>query len=227
MDYFKKLLHLLQIEKEEDRQQYKLLTETLSLPERRANGMAWYPVAIKDTELGRGDYLTVEVERTTHQDVIHNFRFGMSAALFSNHDAKTDRVEGTITFVSGNRLKISLRTDSLPDWSRNGKLGIDIVFDENSYAEMEAALKLAPVIAEKKEEGNLIKILTGEKKPTFQNPHTPVVAAGLNAKQNEAVSKILSANELAIVHGPPGTGKTTTLVQAIKLYTARTVNKFW
>src|SRR5205085_10153913 len=118
----------------------------MPVKERKPNGMTWYPVAIKDTEIGRGDYLTVEVERTTHQDIIHQLRFGMSAALFSNHDAKNDRVEGTISYISANKLKISLGTDELPEWSRNGKLGIDAVFDKNSYEEMEYALKIAPVI---------------------------------------------------------------------------------
>ena len=207
---------MLNIEKEEDRRLYRQLTETLSVQERRENGMSWYPVAIKDTELGRGDYLTVEVERTTHQDIIHQLRFGMSAALFSNHDAKADRVEGTISYISGNRLKLSLRTDELPEWARKGRLGIDAVFDENSYAEMEGALKLAPVVAEKKDEGRLVKILTGEQKPRFDSTTFQLQFSKLNASQQEAIEKIVVANELAIVHGPPGTGKTTTLVQAIK-----------
>ena len=216
MDYFKRLLELLQIEKEEDRRSLHELIEKMPVTERRANGMTWYPVAIKDTEVGRGDYLTVEVERTTHHHIIHQLRFGMSAALFSNYDAKADRLEGTISYISANRLKISLRVDELPEWSRNGKLGIDAVFDKNSYDEMEYALKIAPVIAEKKDEGRLVKILTGEKRPTFQLLNSPFVSNGLNHIQQTAVTKILEANELAIVHGPPGTGKTTTLVQAIK-----------
>lgn len=216
MDYFKRLQELLKIEKEEDRKSYQQLTENLPVQQRRENGTTWYPIAIRDTELGRGDYLIVEVERTTHQDIIHQLRFGMTAALFSNFDAKNDRVEGTITHSSGNRLKITLRTDELPEWSRNGKLGIDAVFDENSYEEMENALQQAYRLAEKKEEGRLIKILTGEKKPSFHAAASPIFTSGLNDTQQAAVEKIVAANELAIVHGPPGTGKTTTLVQAIK-----------
>lgn len=220
MDYFKRLAELLQREKEEDRRSYKELAETLPVAERRASGMSWYPIAIKDTELGHGDYLAVEVERTTHQDIIHQLRFGMSAALFSNHNPASDRVEGTISYISGNRLKITLRTDELPEWARNGKLGIDAVFDENSYAEMEKALKAAPLRAEKKEEGHLVRVLTGERKPTFTDEPSPkdlsALSTRLNAAQLAAVARILSAHDLAIVHGPPGTGKTTTLVQAIK-----------
>lgn len=216
MNYFSKLLSLLKMEREEDQQSYQQLSETLSVSERRANGLTWYPVAIRDTEMSHGDYLTVEVERTTHQDVVHQLRFGASAVLFSNHDRKQDFVEGTISFQGGNRLKITLRTDELPEWSRNGKLGIDLLFDDTSYDEMQNALKQADALAEKPKEGRLIQILTGEKKPDFHTGLPPVTIPRLNASQQAAVDKILSANDLAIVHGPPGTGKTTTLVQAIK-----------
>ena len=82
MDYFKRLQELLKKEKEEDRKSYEDMTKNLPVSERRAMGLSWYPVAIRDTELGRGDYLTVELERTTHHEIIHQLRFGMSAALF-------------------------------------------------------------------------------------------------------------------------------------------------
>ncbi|OQP38847.1 DNA helicase [Niastella yeongjuensis] len=221
MDYFKRLLDLLKTEREEDRQLYLKLKQTSSVNQRRANGLTWYPIAIRDQEMSRGDYLTVEVERTTHHEVIHQLRFGMPAVLFSNHDAENNKVEGTISFVNGNRLKITLRTDELPDWASDGKLGIDLLFDENSYDEMQNAVKLASSLAEKPAEGRLIQILTGAKTPDFDTTvFSPSIGGGrgegLNPSQQAAVNKILQANDLAIVHGPPGTGKTTTLVQAIK-----------
>lgn len=214
MNYFKKLLELLRIERAEDRLQYEKLTETASISDRRANGLAWYPVAIRGSEMSRGDYLTVELERTTHQEVPHQFRGGMPAVFFTNHDPKKDRVEGTINFQNGNRLKISLKTDELPEWSRDGKLGVELLFDDNSYDEMQNALKVASDKFEKND--SLIKILTGEHKPSFDSNISFSGVNNLNPSQTEALNKILSANELAIVHGPPGTGKTTTLVQAIK-----------
>lgn len=215
MDYFKKLLELLKTEREADRQSYLILTQASSVTERRSNGLTWYPIAIRGSEMGRGDYLSVEIERTTHHDVVHQFRTGMPAALFSNHNP-SDRLEGTISYQNGNRLKISLRTEELPDWAHQGKLGIDLLFDDNSYDEMQLALKTAAERAQKPQENRLIAVLTGDKHPTFENPASASPVSSLNASQQQAVDKILSANELAVVHGPPGTGKTTTLVQAIK-----------
>jgi superfamily I DNA and/or RNA helicase len=142
----------------------------------------------------------------------------MPAVFFTNHDPQKDRIEGTIAHQNGNKLKITIKDDELPEWSRDGKLGVDLLFDDNSYDEMNDALKKASDLSEK---SPLIQILTGAKSPTFrQNNVGSVLNAAdvgkLNKSQSNAVNKILSANELAIVHGPPGTGKTTTLVQAIK-----------
>ena len=221
MEYFRKLLELLAIERAEDKQQYQQLITSSSLHDRRTSGLTWYPIAIRDTELGRGDFLTVEVERTTQQDIPHQFRFGAIAAIFSNHNSKEDRIEGVITFQSASRLKLTLRTDELPDWSRNGKLGIDLLFDDNSYDEMQQALKQANLQTDKEKEDQLINVLTGQKSPEFSNSDDKLYCDGLNVSQQLAVNKILSADNLAIVHGPPGTGKTTTLVQAIKALVER------
>ncbi|MGZ3872590.1 MAG: AAA domain-containing protein [Mucilaginibacter sp.] len=227
MPYFKKLLDLLKTEREEDRSNYLKLTQTSSVTDRRASGITWYPIAIRGTEPSRGDYLTVEVERTTHPDINHQFRFGVPAVLFSNHDPKKDRLEGTITYQGGNRLKLNVFTDELPDWCGDGKLGVELLFDNNSYDEMQNALKQAALLKEKPE-GHLTRILTGESSPAFAErqatlPRAPFdqASTGLNPSQQAAVEQILSAKDLAIVHGPPGTGKTTTLVQAIKALVAQ------
>lgn len=223
MNYFKNLQELLKVEREEDLRQYQRLTEQASVAERRANGLTWYPVAIRGSEMSRGDYLSVELERTTHQDISHQFRFGVPAVFFGNHDPKNDRVEGTIVHQSGNRLRITLRTDELPDWTRDGKLGVEVLFDDNSYEEMQSALKQAMAVAEGAVTPmrELVQVLTGNKTPTFKEYGPEVTLLRLNESQQRAVQTILKANELAIVHGPPGTGKTTTLVQAIKALVCR------
>ena len=215
MDYFRGLLDLLKLERQEDRKSYDELMERSSVADRRANGISWYPIAIRGTEISRGEYLTVEIERTTHQEIAHQLRFGASASLFSNHDSQNDRLEGIVSYQSGNRLKLTLRTDELPDWTRDGKLGVDLLFDDYTYDEMQNALKQASATKEKAE-GNLVKVLTSDQSPRFKPSTFPSHTTGLNPSQRNAVENILSAHELAVIHGPPGTGKTTTLVQAVK-----------
>ncbi len=224
MQYFQDLLALLDIEQAEDRLQYQKLTEKSGVQERRANGLSWYPVAIRGTELTKGDYVQVELERTTHQDVSHILRFGMPAALFSNHDPKESRIEGIISHQSGNKLKINFRIDELPDWASDGKLGVDVLFDDNSYNEMRSALKAADKRVVNSNE-TLLQVLVGEKEPTFHEEAIFPAVPHLNSSQSKAVHQILAANELAIVHGPPGTGKTTTIVQAVKALIQQGVKK--
>ncbi|MBE7174057.1 MAG: AAA family ATPase [Williamsia sp.] len=223
--YFQNLLNLLNTEREEDKKSYLQFAEQNSVNTRREAGFTWYPVAIRGTELSRADYLTVEIERTTHTEIIHQLRSGASAVLFSQHDAKADRVEGIITWQRKDRLGLTLRTDELPDWASNGKLGVDLLFDDNSYDEMTTALKTADARLDAKD-GNLVRILTGNTtQPTFNTApsltthYSPLT--NLNSSQLSAVQQIVNANNLAIVHGPPGTGKTTTLVAAIQSLYAR------
>jgi len=215
MDYFKNLADLLKTEQTEDREAYLKQVSSTSITDRRAAGLAWYPIAIAGIEPSRGDYLNVEVERKTHQDILHQIRFGSPAVLFSNHDPKHSRVEGVISYLSGDRLKINIFIEELPDWCRDGKLGIELLFDKNNYDDMFAAIKQAAKLSENPVEGRLAQVLTGKKSPLFVSAHTVQHERGLNPSQQAAVEKILSAQDLAIVHGPPGTGKTTTLVQAI------------
>src|SRR5258708_27359647 len=107
--------------------------------------------------MSRGDYLTVELERTPHLDMNHQFRFGVSAVLFSGHDPKENRIEGIISYQSGNRLKLTLHTDELPDWAADGKLGLDLPFADNSYDEMRNPLMRASALYDKSNKGQLLR----------------------------------------------------------------------
>ncbi len=218
MEYFKNLENLLKLEYQEDLKQYRLLTESSTISERKANGLTWYPVAIRGNELDKADYLILEIERTNQLETPHQFRNGMPISFFSNHDPKVDKIEGIVTHSFANRLKIKLKIDELPDWSKDGKLGIDVLFDENPYKEMREALKKASIEAQNNE---LIQTLIGLKKPVLNAENYTIQLAKLNESQQDAVNNILNSNTLSIIHGPPGTGKTTTLIQAILLLAKR------
>lgn len=215
-----RLQAMLKTERDEDLRQYNEQFTRCGVAERRKNGLTWYPVVIINTEIGLGEYLIIEIERTTHHNEPHQFSGNKTAALFSNNsNYEGAQLNGIIKSVSGNRIKLALNVDDLPDWVEDGKLGVNLLFDENSYREMEIALHKV-INAENNRLAELRAILLGEKKPLFDSHDEKVYVPTLNASQNEAVRNILAAKDVAIVHGPPGTGKTTTLVQAIR-YTLR------
>lgn len=219
MPYFQKLKEILKLEYAADKAQYMAQASQKSLAERRAAGLVWYPVAIRGQELDRADYLSIELERTTHHEVIDQFRAGMPVRFFSNHEKERDYIDGTIKHVQATKLKLSLRVDELPDWASDGKLGVELLFDDKSYDEMFEALKTAENILSKAQNSpqkQLIETLLGLKKADMPSVPFSYENPKLNASQLQAVQNILASPALSVVHGPPGTGKTTTLVQAIK-----------
>jgi hypothetical protein len=89
------------------------------------------------------------------------------------------------------------------------KVGVDVLFDENSYDEMFAALKVAQVHLNDSNspKAHLIKVLTGQTIPTFDEYIQAKSSPKLNEFQNKALTKILQAQDLAIVHGLQGLEK--------------------
>ncbi|HTL80315.1 MAG TPA: AAA domain-containing protein [Bacteroidia bacterium] len=214
----KKLVDLLSIEKDEDHKQYIAQFERCSITERRKNGVTWYPLKINAEEVGPGDTLIIEFERTQGVNELHQFGGGKVIELFSNcgdPGCEAWKLPGTIKNVFGNRMRVSFNTDEMPGWTERGKIGLNLLFDENSYCEMLFAL--GKVI--EAEKGNLFRlreVLYGEREPSFERIDTKLSFGSLNDSQNEAVRKIVAAEDVALVHGPPGTGKTTTFIEAIR-----------
>ncbi|MGZ3900877.1 MAG: AAA domain-containing protein, partial [Bacteroidia bacterium] len=125
-------------------------------------------------------------------------------------------LNATIKNASRNKLKILVHADELPDWCYEGKLGINIQFDDNSYNEMQKALDEV-INAKNNRVAELREILEGNEPLHFDKENENLVIQGLNLSQNRAIRKSLAAEDVAVIHGPPGTGKTTTLVNAIRV----------
>lgn len=217
IERLKKLKELLVIEREEDFYQYREQFLRASIEQRKKNGATWYPIQILSNEIGYADYVHLEVERTNTLDMPHLFSAGKNISLFSNKNPdEVQEITGTIKQSGKNKLKIIMHTDELPDWAYDGKLGINIQFDDNSYIEMQKALDEV-IGARNNRVAELREIIEGGEVPSFEKTDDSILIPQLNLSQNRAVRHILSANDVAVVHGPPGTGKTTTIVQAIRL----------
>ena len=216
IERLKGLKQLLKIERDEDYRLYKEQFLRVTLDQRKKNGVTWYPIKINSEELGSGDLLHLEIERTTQVDKAHQFSSGKNVSLFSNQNEETYEITGTIKSVSKNSLKLIIHSDELPDWCYDGKLGINIQFDDNSYNEMQNALDVV-INARNNRIEELREMIEGALPLSFEKINNDVLIPQLNLSQNKAVRHILSVNDIGVIHGPPGTGKTTSIVQAIRL----------
>lgn len=208
-----KLSELLKIEKEEDLHQYKIKMSDTSINERRRQGVCWFPLIIDNTRFNAGERLVISFKRPEKYREPHMFSSGKLVSFFSAEGEGNNSVNGVINHANQESMMVTLNCDDEPYWMKKGQLGVQLLFDESSYKEMNKALKK---LSKTEDEPliNLKEILLGDKKPEFTNK-PEISCQGLNSSQNEALNKVLNAKQLAIIHGPPGTGKTTTLIESI------------
>ena len=212
---------LMQLEQREDQAQFKLRNASASIKERRRRGFTWYPVTITKEDIGFGGKMVLEIERPASRQELHLFQVGKNASLFSDVPAHSSSerptLNGVITSVRRNKLLLATTKEELPDWVYDaGKLGIDLTFDEVSYREMSNALgEVLGAYGNRLAE--LRDILLGARQARFraQKADDLLYPNLLNESQLKALRHVITAQDVAIIHGPPGTGKTTTLVHAI------------
>ncbi|SEG40178.1 AAA domain-containing protein [Algoriphagus boritolerans] len=216
VDELQEGLKLLKLEWAEDLAQYKKKFLNTTLAEKKKAGITWHPIQLKKSKIGMGERLLVEIERFD-SSYPSSFSSGKSVTFFSTHEGyqgSENRVNGVVNQVKKDAMVVTIQADELPEWMLDSRLGVDLLFDENTYREMELAVKKV-IAGENPRLVELRDIALGDKKPKFNQLH-PLAQEGLNFSQNEACQKITAAQDFAIVHGPPGTGKTTTLIAAIK-----------
>lgn len=214
---------LLQMEYYTEKEAFRKQTEATGLLRKVKRGDAWFPLSVGRSYYNSMNQMALEVRRTADQDIEHNFEFGRPAIFFTlqkvNGEAKERlhyfNFSCVVSYVDGDNMVVIL-----PDAGRvidlqhaQGQVGVQLFFDETSYKCMFDALDR--VINAK---GNRLAYLrnlfySGQQAQrfTFESQRFP----WLNPTQERAVNEVLWAKDVAVVHGPPGTGKTTTLVEAI------------
>ena len=208
---------LLRMEYDFEKAEFQRQTETMGIARKVKRGLCWFPATVGRNYYNSLNQLVVEITRTEDTDIEHNFEFGKPVCFFhqsGNGDIKYLSFNGTVSYADETRMVVAMPgMGAVMDLQQQERLGVQLFFDETSYRTMFEAL--GDVLRAKDNRlAELREIILGSIKPSFRELY-PVRFPWLNPTQETAVNKVLCARDVAIVHGPPGTGKTTTLVEAI------------
>lgn len=208
---------LLRMEYDFEKAEFQRQTETMGIARKVKRGLCWFPATVGRNYYNSLNQLVVEITRTEDTDIEHNFEFGKPVCFFhqsGNGDIKYLSFNGTVSYADETRMVVAMPgMGAVMDLQQQERLGVQLFFDETSYRTMFEAL--SDVLRAKDNRlAELREIILGSVKPGFRELY-PVRFPWLNPTQETAVNKVLCARDVAIIHGPPGTGKTTTLVEAI------------
>lgn len=215
--YLQHQYELLQIEYEYEKEQFKQQTELMGIGRKIKRGMCWYPLNLGRNYYNALNQLVIEVERREDKDIEHQFEYGRPVCFFTQDvSGKLNYLNfvATVNYVDEDRMVVILPSvDALLALQSKEVVGVQLYFDGTSYRLMFEALK--QVIGAKNNRLAELRDIFHGTQPASTFSFHPLRFPWLNATQEEAVNKVLHAKDVAIVHGPPGTGKTTTLVEAV------------
>ena len=205
------------MEYEYEKEEFKRQTETMGIARKVKRGLCWYPVSLGRSYYNSLNQFVVDITRSENKEIEHSFEFGRPVSFFhQSFDGKVKYLNftATVSYADEERMVVVLPgAGALMELQTDGVLGVQLYFDETSYRAMFEALEDV-IRAKGNRLAELRDTLLGTLKPGFRELY-PVRFPWLNSTQETAVNKVLCARDVSIVHGPPGTGKTTTLVEAI------------
>ena len=215
---------LLRLEYQEEKEAYRLHTETMGLARQVTRGNAWYPLRMGRTYYNSINQYCIEVTRTANEEIDHNFEYGKPVVFFKAAAPQGDlkqatgisyfNLTGTISYVDGDRMVVAIpEGHTLELQNAQEPVGVQLFFDETSYRTMFDALER--VINAKGTRLAYLRDLFYSHQPTQTFTFNAMRFPWLNKSQEQAVNDVLRAKDVRVLHGPPGTGKTTTLVEAI------------
>ena len=215
---------LLRLEYQEEKEAYRLHSETMGLARQVTRGNAWYPLRMGRTYYNSINQYCIEVTRTANEEIDHNFEYGKPVVFFKASAPQGDlkqatgisyfNLTGTISYVDGDRMVVAIpEGHTLELQNAQEPVGVQLFFDETSYRTMFDALER--VINAKGTRLAYLRDLFYSHQPAQTFTFSAMRFPWLNKSQEQAVNDVLRAKDVRVLHGPPGTGKTTMLVEAI------------
>ena len=210
--YINTLLTCINLEEKEQVKRYSL-DQQHTLKSLKAEGLALHPIVVTRKNFGYADYPEISF-RLNFPAETNLFKDGAAIECFFTGE---DPVKGILINLDGKQGEFRLFAPDFPDWIEDNGVGIKLAPDQRTTSIMKTVLNN---LENKKELFSLFEKLhnTAQERPA-KPALDPVTISfynkNLNESQQQAVTAITQNDELTIVHGPPGTGKTTTLVEAI------------
>lgn len=209
---------LLRREFEYEREQFRRQTMATAVERKVSRGNCWYPLSVGRSYYNSLDQLVIELRRITDDnDDEHNFEPGKPVCFFSKDGSDQLhylKFKGQVSYVEDDRMVVSIPSaDAALQLQNADLLGVELALDESTYRLMFEALDR--VIEAKGNRLAELRDICHTSAPTHKFTFMPQRFPWLNPSQEQAVNEVLWAKDVAVVHGPPGTGKTTTLVEAI------------
>ena len=216
--HFQRQRDLLLMEYEYEKSEFERLSGEQGVMRRVARGQCWFPVRLGRSYYNSLNRFVVEVARDEVADEVDSaFEYGCQVRFF--YEALDGKIiyrnfPAMVSFCDGCHMAVVLpSTSALKEIDGVARLGVDLAFDETSFAAMREALDDV-ASAKGSRLAELRDVLCGFVAPGFRELQ-PMTFPWLNASQQRAVNKTLCCRDVMAVHGPPGTGKTTTLVEAV------------
>ncbi len=212
-DHFQRLARLLDLESRAEAQQMLERIRRLPAAEAERSGNCLTDLAARDEHGGLGGRYLVTLGKRDRAPLPWTRLQVGSPVLLSVPGGRGPGWRGVVCERDEATLCVALNE---PPETDADAYRVDLANDETARLRQRQALDRART-ATKDRLAELRAVLVGEREPAF-GPHgdyTPL-DAGLNESQREAVQVALAARDVALVHGPPGTGKTTTLVELIR-----------
>src|SRR5574344_2260522 len=208
---------LLEIEYNCEKEAFRKQTETMGLERKVKRGDCCYPMVFQRSYYNSLNQLVVEVIRNDELEIEHNFEFGRPVCFFSIGEKEKINYfnfTGTVSYVDNDRFVVIVPDSSAVMSVQTAEhLGMQLFLDETSYKLMFDALQ--GVMSAKGNRLAELRDLFYSNAKAGKFVFNPLRFPWLNKTQEKAVNEVLWAKDVAVVHGPPGTGKTTTLVEAI------------
>ena len=210
--HIQKLLKCIELEEKEQAERYRL-DQQHTLKVLKAEGLALHPIIVTRKSFGYAEYPEISF-KLGYPPETNMFKDGAAIECFI---AGEEPVKGVLLNLDGMIGEFRLFAPDFPDWIEDNGVGIKLTPDTRTTEIMKKVLN---GLENNKSVFKLFEQLHDDN-PTTVDPATikniPVGFRNqrLNESQQQAVRAILQTEQITIVHGPPGTGKTTTLIEGI------------